>query len=109
MKRRVIAQLNWKTATERDTFKNRLEGEVLGMKCYDRRVDHRKDVDGNYNSSVDIRAEKTADADRLYSFIKGEMDRIPALSGIVYWHDCRHDEPYENWEPGEPQEKYETP
>jgi len=107
MYRRVIANLRWETASKRDGFKSNLSTKLDGIPCYDRSVNHGEDMEGNPTSGVDVRPESDADADDLYSFIKDRMDKIPALTGRVTWHDCKHDEgpPFE---PCVVEEKYEV-
>jgi len=92
MYRRVIANLKFETPSEQNTFKNDLSTKLDGITCFDKDVNHREDIEGTPQSTVDCRSEGTADADDLYTFIKDEMDTIPALSGRVHWHNCRHDE-----------------
>jgi len=93
-----MASLNWGTPSGRDEFKNGLSAKLDGIPCYDKDVSHGEDMEGNPQSAVDCRPEETADADDLYSWIKGKMNTIPALKGKVTIHDCKHDEgpPFES-------------
>jgi len=92
MKRRVMASLRWETPSKRDTFKNDLSAKLGGISCYDKKVRHGKDMEGNPRSTVDCRPENAPDADNLFTFIKDKMDSIPVLTGRVTWHNCKHDE-----------------
>jgi len=105
--RRVMCSLKFEAPSKRDTFAGDLDTKLSNIACYDRNVNHGEDEEGNPISTVDVRPEQSTDADDLYSFIKNTMEHNPHVSGYVHWHDCKHDEPPENWEPCKPEGKYE--
>lgn len=92
MYRRVIAKLRFDTPAKRDEFKNDIETKLSGVPAYDKKRTHSVDVDRIRHSVIDVRLENSSDAEDLYRYIKGKMDKIPVLSGRVTVHDCRHDE-----------------
>lgn len=92
MKRRIIADLEWDTPTERDKFKNNIDARLANTRCYDRGESHGEDEEGNPVSRVDVRPEKETDADDLYEHIKNKMMKTPGVRGRITIHDCQHDE-----------------
>ena len=49
-------------------------------------------MEGTPRSRIDVRPEEKKDADELFEYTKEKMKKIPALTGRITIHDCRHDE-----------------
>jgi len=92
MFRRVKATLKWEVPTDQDTFGDDLSKKLKRISCYDENVNHGTDIEGNPQSVIDVRPEEKPDGDKLFSFIKDKMEKIPALTGRVHIHDCKHNE-----------------
>ena len=92
MKYAVLVGLSFSTPALRDNLDQAIKNRMLGKATWGAvGLGKGLDKEGNPSHSLEIRFERKADMDDLFSFIKGRMDALPVLKGVITKHPCDHD------------------
>jgi hypothetical protein len=85
--------LKFEVPSKMDAFHKNISSAIADKQTWGELVSQAgKDEDGNPVHTLLARFKKKTDMDEVFTFIKGEMDKIPILKGTVSKHSCTHDE-----------------